>query len=137
MAKGRGPSGDGREEIEALFEEILVDAYGDDEQHWAFRQAFEDEVALPADAFVIGEPVSVVAIDYDGDTRRGLTATCRREDGTRHSVAASGIGFPAGSAGARYIAVYRRWLGLGPFPRAGAAAPRKSGRTRRPKRIST
>ena len=32
---------------EKLLEEILVDAYGEDEQLWAFRQAFEDEVPLP------------------------------------------------------------------------------------------
>ena len=32
MATGRGLGGGGRKEIEALLEEILVDAYGDDEQ---------------------------------------------------------------------------------------------------------
>ena len=46
--------------LDELIEEITVDAYGDDEQLWAFRQAFEDDVSLPANAFVIGEPVSVV-----------------------------------------------------------------------------
>jgi len=35
------------EGTERLLEEILVDAYGEDEQLWAFRQAFEDEVAPP------------------------------------------------------------------------------------------
>jgi hypothetical protein len=34
--------------IEKLLEEILVDAYGADEQLWAFRQAIEDEVPLKA-----------------------------------------------------------------------------------------
>jgi hypothetical protein len=113
MAGGRGPGN--RKRIDALLEEILVDAHGDDEQLWALRQAFEDEVPLPADAFVIGEPVSVVHIDYDGNTRRGLTATCCREDGTKHTVAASEVLFPGGSAGARYAAGYRRWLGLKPL----------------------
>ncbi len=127
MVRGRGPGKGGQKEIEALLEEILVDAYGDDEQLWAFRQAFEDEVSLPADAFVIGEPVSVVTIDYDGNTRRGLTATCRREDGTKHTMAASDAIFPESSTGARYIAAYRRWLGLDPFPPA-AVAPKRSRR---------
>jgi hypothetical protein len=36
------------EALDALIEEITVDAYGDDEQLWAFRQAFEDEVTLPS-----------------------------------------------------------------------------------------
>jgi tetratricopeptide (TPR) repeat protein len=125
MARERGRGDSTHKEIEALLEEILVDANGDDEQIWAIRQAFEDQVPLPVDAFVIGEPVSVAAIDYDGNTRRGLTATCRREDGTKHTVAASEVVFPEGSAAGRYIAAYRRWLGLEPLTRAGAAAPRR------------
>ena len=102
--------------LDELIEEITTDAYGDDEQLWAFRQVIEDNVALPADGFVIGEPVSVIEIDYVGNSRRGLTAKCRREDGSLHVVAASDVTFPEGSAGARYIAAYRRWLGLDPYP---------------------
>jgi hypothetical protein len=61
--------------MDDLIEEIIVDAYG------------EDEVPLPADGFVIGEPVSVGKIDYDGNERRGLTAKCRRDDGSEHVTA--------------------------------------------------
>ena len=102
--------------LDELIEEITVDAYGDEEKLWAFRQAFEDEVALPADGFVIGEPISVVEIDYDGNERRGLTARCRREDGAEHVVAASDVVFPEGSSGSRYLAAYSKWLGLEPYP---------------------
>jgi hypothetical protein len=98
--------------LDKLINEITVDAYGDDEGLWAFRQAFEDDVSLPADGFVIDVPVSVVEIDYHGNERRGLTAKCRREDGSEHEVAASDVVFPKGSIGARYLAAYRRWLGL-------------------------
>ena len=49
--------------LDEMIEKITVDAYGDDEQLWAFRQAFEDDVQLPVDGFVIGEPVSVIAVD--------------------------------------------------------------------------
>jgi len=97
--------------LDDLIEEITLDAYGDDEQLSAFCQVIEDEVPLPADGFVIGEPVSVVEIDYDGNERRGLTARCRREDGSEHIVAASDVVFPKGSVGARYLAAYRKWLG--------------------------
>ena len=38
-------------DLDTLIEEIIVDAYGDDEQLWAFRQAFEDNAELPADGF--------------------------------------------------------------------------------------
>jgi tetratricopeptide (TPR) repeat protein len=104
------------EALDKLIEEITVDAYGDDEQLWAFRQAFEDDVALPADGFVIGEPVSVITVDYDGNERRGLTAKCQRENGSEYIVAASDIVLPQASAGASYIAAYRKWLNLDPYP---------------------
>jgi hypothetical protein len=80
-------------DLDELIEKITVDAYGDDEELWAFRQAFEDDVTLPSDGFVIGEPVSVTEIDYDGNERRGLTARCRRENGSEHVVAASDVVF--------------------------------------------
>jgi len=118
------------EALDRLIEEITVDAYGDDEQLWAFRQAFEDDVALPADGFVIGEPVSVVAINYDGNERRGLTVTCRREDGSEYVVAVSEVVLPQASEGARYIAAYRRWLNLDPYP---AETKRRSRRGRQHK----
>jgi len=72
--------------LDEMIEEITVDAYGDAEKFWAFRQTFEDNVDLPADGFVIGEPVSVIEFDYDGNERRGLTARCRRDDGSEHGV---------------------------------------------------
>ncbi len=103
-------------DLDHLIEEITVDAYNDDEKLWAFRQAFEDNVALPSDGFVIGEPVSVIEIDYDGNERRGLTARCRREDGSEHVVAASEVMLPQSSRGARHLAAYRKWLGLEPYP---------------------
>ena len=104
------------ETLDKLIEEITVDASGDEEQLWAFRQAFEDDMALPADGFVIGEPISVIAIDYDGNERRGLTARCRREDGSEYVVAVSEVVLSQASAGALYIAAYRRWLNLDPYP---------------------
>jgi hypothetical protein len=93
--------------LDELIEEITVDAYGDDEQLWAFRLAFENDVTLPSDGFVIGEPVSVIEIDYDGNERRSLTAKCRREDGSEHVIAASDVVFPEGSIGSLFLAAYR------------------------------
>jgi len=72
-----------------LIDEITTDANGEAEQLWAFRQAFEDNVAVPCEASVVGQPVQVLRFDYDGNERRGLTAVCRRADGTKHVVAAS------------------------------------------------
>jgi hypothetical protein len=115
-------------DLDRLIEEIIVDAYGENEQLSAFRQTFEDEVPMPADAFVIGEPVSVIAIDYAGNERRGLTARCRREDGSEHVVAAADIVFPRGSNGALHLAAYRKWLGLAPNPATVTATSRPTRR---------
>ena len=114
-------------ELDALIYEVIVDANGEDEQLWAFRQAFEDALSLPADGFVIGEPVAVITFDYDGNERRGLTARCRREDGSEHVVAAAEVAFPANTNPARYLAAYRKWMGLDPYP-AGGAAPSRGNR---------
>jgi hypothetical protein len=103
-------------ELNDLIEDIVVDAYGDDEQLWAFRQVMEDEIVLPASAFVVGEPVTVLEIDYDGNERRGLTARCRREDASAYVIAVSDVSFPEGSRGADYVAAYRTWLGIEPYP---------------------
>ena len=103
-------------DLDELIEEITVDAHGEDEQLWAFRQTFEDDIAVPCDARVIGEAVQVMKFDYDGNNRRGLTATCRRADGTKHVVAASDVVIPLSAPGAPYLAAYRKWMGLAPLP---------------------
>jgi len=115
----------GAANLDQLIEEITVDAHGDDEQLWAFRQAFEDSINVPCDGFVIGEPVSVVAFEYDGNERRGLTARCRRDDGSEHVVAAPEVVLPERTSVARHLAAYRKWLGIEPFPREVAPPSRR------------
>jgi hypothetical protein len=104
-----------KEELNNVVDEITMDAYNDDEQLLAFRQALEDEVALPAEASLIGDPVEVLTIDYDGNERRGLTARCRRH-GSVYTVAAQDLAFPDGSNAAHLIAAYLLWLGVEPYP---------------------
>jgi hypothetical protein len=113
------------ENLDRVIEEITTDAYGDDEQLWAFRSALEDGIELPCDAFVIGEPVSVVEFDYDGNPRRGLVARCRREDGSEHVVSASEVVLAEQSKGGHFIAAYRKWSGLDPWPEEAAHPPRR------------
>jgi hypothetical protein len=66
-----------------LLEEILVDAYGEDEQLWAFRQVIEDEVSLPTEGAVIGEAVQVTQIDYDGERPAANHVSHRNKAATR------------------------------------------------------
>jgi hypothetical protein len=124
MATKRG-TGKGPPELDRLIEEIIVDAYDDDEQLWAFRQAFKDNVAMPAEAFVVGEPVMVMTIDYDGNERRGLTARCRREAGSEQVIAACDLIFPEGSTAAQYVVAYRKWLGIEPHPQGSLSKTRR------------
>jgi tetratricopeptide (TPR) repeat protein len=104
----------GMADLDKLIEDITLDTYGDDEKSSAFLQAFEDSIFVPCDGFVIGEPVLIVTFDYDGNERRGLTARCRRKDGSEHVVAAADVELPPDSSVARYLAAYRKWLGLQP-----------------------
>jgi hypothetical protein len=115
--------------LDALIDEIIVDAYGDDEQLEAFRQALEDEASLPVDGVVSGAPVKVISFDYDGDERRGLTAQCRRENGTKHTVAVAELEDFTNERLARYMAAYRKWMGLAPYTNwVGTTARRETQR---------
>ena len=73
-------------------------------------------MAIPIDAFVVGEPVAVLGIDYENE-RRGLTARCRCEDGSEYAIAACDVYFPERTKAADYVAAYRLWLGMDPYPR--------------------
>jgi tetratricopeptide (TPR) repeat protein len=111
--------------LDELIAEITLDAYGEQEQLWAFRQALEDSVALPAEGFVVGEPVVVVGFEYDGNERRGMTAKCRRADGREYLVTAADVTMTRGAEPSRCLAAYRKWIGLPPYPRASGSKPRK------------
>jgi hypothetical protein len=112
------------EDLQSLVEQIIIDAYGDIEQLWAFRQAFEDNVNVPCAATIVGAPVTVLKFDFDGNERRGLTAQCRLADGSRQTVSAVDIRLPARDPGEPYVAAYRKWMGL-PQERAKPARVRK------------
>jgi hypothetical protein len=73
---------------------------------------------------VVGEPVSLVAVDYDGNPRRGLIAHCSREDGSEHRVAFADVQLPAGAAGYPYFVAYCKWLVIEPVVSGPALTPR-------------
>jgi len=105
------------DEIDALIEEVIVDAYNEHEQLWSFRQTFEDNARFPFRATVVGAEVAVTAVDFEGDERRGLTATCRRE-GQLHSVSLLDV-TPVGPMPLdtrQLLDAYRRWSGATPLP---------------------
>jgi hypothetical protein len=85
--------------------------------------AARTEVHLPADAHVIGEPVTVTQVRYPGLPRVGLLATCRRGELT-YELRLADVVFPTASAGASLVARYRTWLGLAPFAAPGPETAR-------------
>ncbi len=101
-------------EPDAVLDEILVDAYGEDEQLCALCEGIGEALELPIDAQVVGVPVSLVALDYEGGSRRGLVARCRRSDGSEHRVAFADVMLPADAPGAPYLQAYCAWLGIEP-----------------------
>ena len=107
-------------EVDALLAEMLVDAYGDDEQLTALTEGIGDALDFPLDVHVVGEPLSLLTVNYDGNARRGIVARCRREDGTEYRVSLADVELPPDAAGYLYVAAYCKWLGVEP------AAPKRS-----------
>lgn len=99
----------------ALFARIVAGAKTEDQQLRAFEAAAAREIAFPVNAFVIGEPVEVVSVHYSGHPRAGITAQCRR-DGNVYPVGLADVVFLPGSDGARFVSLYRAWLGLDELP---------------------
>jgi hypothetical protein len=67
---------DSNDAVDELLNQILKDDGTEDEQLRALHRAIVDNLDLPMDGFIIGIPVTVMEIDYDGNQRRGLTAKC-------------------------------------------------------------
>ena len=99
-------------ERDAPFARMIAGAKTEHEQLRALEAAAQREVTLPAEALVVGEPVTAVAIGYGGHPRAGLTLSCVRRE-RRFSVGLVDVVFPEGSEGAGFVSLYRAWLGLG------------------------
>jgi hypothetical protein len=95
----------------APFTPIVAAANTEDHQLRALDAAAQREVPLPSEASVIGEPITAIAITYSGHPRAGLRVQGARRD-RRIDVGLADVVFPAGSAGARFVTLYRAWLGL-------------------------
>ena len=93
--------------LEAIADEATVDAYGESEQICGWACMFEDHVTVPFETTVLGEAVTVEAIEQRGDTR--IVAICKRG---RSRQAIDILGLPLASpppAGAEWIEAYRQW----------------------------
>jgi hypothetical protein len=97
-------------ELDALIEELTVDAYGDEEQLSGFLVGAEEALVRGEQAMIVGVAVEVVSVDCGPDARTGLTARVRR-DGATHEVALADLTFAPGGELGVVVAAYRRWQG--------------------------
>jgi hypothetical protein len=93
--------------LDALIEEVTVDAYGESEQATAFLTVLEECLALPFGATVLGEAVVLEKIDLSEADE--LIAVCRRR-GKRQKVRLLDLQLPVPRPeGAEWVAAYQRW----------------------------
>jgi hypothetical protein len=95
-------------ELDALIEEVTVDAYNESEQLTAFETGFDEVAKFPCQGTVIGEDVEVLSLAADDD-RGELVATCRRA-GRRYKVALQEVDLRSDPDTLRLVAAYKRWL---------------------------
>ena len=93
--------------LEALIEEAVVDAYGDEEQTVGFFTMIEEHLALPFSVSIMGVEAVVEKVDRSRDGR--IVAVCRR-DGVRQRIEILDLPLPKPTpAGAEWIAAYSHW----------------------------
>jgi hypothetical protein len=103
-------------ELDALIEDLTVDAYGDEEQLSGFLVGAEEALTPGEMAMIVGVDVEIVKVDCGPDARSGLLASVRRDHG-RYEVALADLAFTDGSELGLLVAAYRRWLGRRARPR--------------------
>ncbi len=93
--------------LEALIEEAVVDAYGDEEQTGGFFTMIEEHLALPFTVSILGVEAVVEKVDMTRDGR--IVAVCRR-DGVKQRIEILDLPLPKPApAGAEWIAAYSHW----------------------------
>ena len=103
------PAHQANTDLDALIDDITVDAYDEDEQLMGFENAFDDDANFPCPGTVVGEHVQVTSISRAGN-RRELIATCKRNN-HYYDIALLDIDLDTDPQTSRLIAAYRRWLG--------------------------
>ena len=93
--------------LEALIEEAVVDAYGDEEQTGGFFTMIEEHLALPFSVSILGVETVVEKVDMTRDCR--IVAVCKR-GGVKQRIEI--LDLPLSKpipAGAEWIAAYSHW----------------------------
>ncbi len=97
-------------ELDALIDDLTVDAYGDEEQLAGFLVGAEEALQGGEPGSIAGIEVEVIEVDSGPDARTGLTARVQR-NGQTYDVALADLTFAADSQLGLIVAAYRRWQG--------------------------
>jgi hypothetical protein len=93
--------------LEALIEEAVVDAYGDNEQKVGLLTMMQEHLALPFSVSILGAEATVEKVDMTRDGR--IVAVCER-NGIRQRIEILDLPLPKQTpAGAEWIAAYSHW----------------------------
>ena len=93
--------------LEALIEEAVFDAYGDEEQTGGLFTMIEEHLALPFSVSILGVEAVVEKVDLTRDGR--IVAVCRH-DGGKQRIEILDLPLPPPTpAGAEWIAAYSHW----------------------------
>ena len=93
--------------LEALIEEAIVDAYGEEEQKVGLLTMLQEHLALPFSVSILGVEAIVEKVDMTRDGR--VVAVCQR-DGVRQRIEILDLPLPKSThEGAEWIAVYSHW----------------------------
>jgi hypothetical protein len=111
-------------DADAVLKRILRDVQGDDEQLWALIDAMSGAFALPVDVHVVGEPLKLVSVSYEGNPRRELVARCGREDGSTFQVSFADVQMAPNAAAFPWLAAYCKWVGVEPVGAPRSRGPR-------------
>ena len=93
--------------LEALIEDAIVDAYGEDEQKVGLLTMIQEHLALPFSVNILGVEAVVEKVDMTRDGR--IVAVCQR-DGMKPRIEILDLTLPKPApVGAEWIAAYSYW----------------------------
>jgi hypothetical protein len=93
--------------LEALIEEAIVDAYGEDEQKVGLLTMIQEHLSLPFSVNILGVEAVVEKVDMTSDGR--IVAVCQR-DGMKQRIEILDLTLPKPApVGAEWIAAYSYW----------------------------
>ena len=98
-----------RQELGAMAEAAVIDAYGEYEQTSGFAVMIKDNLSLPFTTVVLGVEVTVVGVEQSSDST--IAAVCRRgKNKQRIDVLDLPLPVPV-PEGAEWIEAWRHWNG--------------------------